>query len=222
MNEKIVSLDIETENTGTDIKNDNKRIISIQIFNDEIEEIYYDNSEDKSIKHGNERIRTLLSDGYIFVGYNLINFDIPLIKEFLQVDIPLSGIIEITQMNKVVELRQKLSKYKLEDVCNEIGVECAHKKLLITLTGRYKSDPNIVELAKIEGSKIASQKGWSLDFSRKRALDLICGGLAILEAYNEFVNSNGNTDSIFYRYAMGDAKAEYKLYCKLRTSCKST
>jgi len=217
MNEKIVSLDIETENTGIDIKNDNKRIISIQVYNEEMEEIYYDGSKDKSIKYGKERISSLLSNGYIFVGYNLVNFDVPLIKEFLEVEIPFSNIIEISQMDKVVELRQKFRKYKLEEVCNEIGIECGHKKLLNPLVERFKNDPSIIELAKREGAIMASQKHWTLDFSRRRALDLICGGMAILEAYNEFVNSNGNPASIFYRYAMGDVKTEYQLYYKIRS-----
>ena len=217
MTEKIVSLDIETENTGTDIKDGNKRIISIQIYNDKIEEIYYDDSNDKNIQKGKERIKSLLDDGYIFVGYNLINFDVPLIKKFLDIEIPFSSIIEIIEMNKIVELRKNLKKYKLEDVCNELGVECSHKKLLIPLTEQHKKDRDVIEGAKIEGAKTASIKGWSLEFCRKRALDLISGGLAILDAYNQFVRSDGNPDSIFYKYAIGDVRTEYNMYHKLKT-----
>ncbi len=221
MNEKIVCLDIETENTGTDIKDGNKRIISIQIYNDEMEEIYYDDSYDKNIEKGKETIKSLLDDGYVFVGYNLINFDVPLIKKFLHIEIPFSSIIEIIEINKVVELRKNLKKYKLEDVCNEFGVECEHKKLLIPLAEQYKNDIDVIGRAKMEGAKTASTKGWSLEFCRKRALDLISGGLAILDAYNQFVRSNGSTDSIFYKYAIGDVRTEYNLYHKLRTMNKT-
>jgi len=217
VNEKIVCLDIETENTGTDIKDGNKRIISIQLYNDEIEEIYYDNSNDTNIEKGKERIKSLLDDGFIFVGYNLINFDVPLIKKFLDIEIPLSSIIEIMEMNKVIELRKNLKKYKLEDVCNELGVECTHKKLLIPFAEQYKNKLDVIERAKMEGAKTASIKGWSLEFCRKRALDLISGGLAILDTYNKFIRSNGSSDSIFYKYAIGDVRTEYNLYRKLRT-----
>ena len=182
-----------------------------------MEEIYYDDSNDNNIEKGKERIKTLLNDEYIFVGYNLINFDVPLIKNFLNIEIPFSNIIEIIEMNKIIELRKNLKKYKLEDVCSELGVECEHKKLLIPMIEQYKNDPNIIERAKMEGTKTANIKGWSIEFSRKRALDLISGGLAIFDTYNQFVKSNGSSDSIFYKYAIGDVKTEYNLYHKLKT-----
>ena len=216
MIEKIAALDIETENTGADVRNDNKRIISIQIYNKDISEIYYHDSKEKGLKLGKERVKSLLSSGYSFVGYNVLNFDIPLLKEFLDLEIPLSNVIDISQMNKVVELKQNFKMYKLEAICAEIGVRCDHKKLLVPMIEKLKQDPKIVERAKIEGSKIASLKSWSLQFSQDRALDLICGGSAILQAYNEFVESNGNTNSIFHQYAMGDVISEYELYNKLK------
>lgn len=55
-----------------------------------------------------------------------------------------------------------------------------------------------------------------LDFSRRYALQMISGGMAILDAYNEFIQSNGNLDSLFFRYAMGDVQTELNLYKKLK------
>lgn len=82
---------------------------------------------------------------------------------------------------------------------------------------QYKNKLDVIERAKMEGAKTTSIKGWSLEFCRKRVLDLISGGLAILDAYNQFVRSNGSSDSIFYKYAIGDVRTEYNLYHKLRT-----
>ncbi|GKS67497.1 hypothetical protein YTPLAS73_10440 [Nitrosarchaeum sp.] len=45
---------------------------------------------------------------------------------------------------------------------------------------------------------------------------MISGGMAILDAYNEFIQSNGNLDSLFFRYAMGDVQTELNLYKKLK------
>jgi hypothetical protein len=39
-------IDIETENTGSDIMKDNKRILSIQIGDDTKQELYYADSTD--------------------------------------------------------------------------------------------------------------------------------------------------------------------------------
>ena len=69
MTEKIVCFDIEAENTGSDVRRDNKRIISIQLYNQDIEEIYYDDSTEKNIELGKKRIQSLLNDGYTLIGY---------------------------------------------------------------------------------------------------------------------------------------------------------
>ena len=49
MTNDIVTLDIETENIGYDIMNDNKRIISVQILNENEPKIYYDGSKSSSL-----------------------------------------------------------------------------------------------------------------------------------------------------------------------------
>jgi len=213
--EKIVSFDIETENTGANVQQDNKRIISIQLYNPNIEEIYYDNSIEKSLEHGKERIKSLLNDGYILVGYYISKFDIPLLKDFLDLEIPPQKYIDISSMDKVERIKSK-SGYSLQAVCKEVDVPCNHKKLLEPIVEKLKRDPEIIERAKIEGSKIASINSWTLQYSRDRALDRICGGTAIFQLYLEFVKSNGSHNSNFYEYAMGDVISEYELFQKIK------
>jgi len=213
--DKILSFDIEAENTGADVRRDNKRIISIQLYNQDIEEIYYDDSTEQSLEHGKERIQSLLNDGYTLVGYYISGYDIPLLKEFLGIEIPSSKYIDISCMDKVEKIKAKFG-YSLQAVCEGVDVPCSHKKLLEPLVKKLKLDPEIIERAKIEGSKMASKKSQTLQYAREKALNLICGGSAILEAYHEFVKSDGNTDTIFYRYAIGDVKSEYELFCKIK------
>ncbi len=215
MTEKILSFDIEAENTGADVRRDNKRIISIQLYSQDIEEIYYDDSTEQSIEHGKERIQSLLNDGYTLVGYYISRYDIPLLKEFLGIEIPPSKYIDIAFMDKVEKIKTKFG-YSLQAVCKGVDVPCSHKKLLEPLVEKLKRDPEIIERAKIEGSKMASKNSQTLQYSRDRVLNLICGGSAILEAYHEFVKSGGNNDTIFYRYAIGDVKSEYELFCKIK------
>jgi len=216
MAEKIISFDIETENTGSDVRQDNKRIISIQLYDGNKEELFYADSVDAHLEMGKERIKSLLNDDYIFVGYYVSKFDIPLLREFLEIEIPTSNYIDISFMDKVVEIQKLSGKYSLQDVCKEAGVNCSHKKLLEPIIERLKQDPEIIERAKRDGLTIANRNNWTLQFSRDRALNLICGGSAILDAYHEFVKSDGNTDTIFYRYAIGDVKSEYELFCKIK------
>jgi len=215
MTEKILSFDIEAENTGADVRRDNKRIISIQLYNQDIEEIYYDDSTEQSIEHGKERIQTLLNDGYTLVGYYISGYDIPLLKEFLGLEIPPSKYIDISSMDKVERIKSK-SGYSLQAVCKAVDVPCNHKKLLEPIVEKLKRDPEIIERAKIEGSKTASINSWTIQYSRDRALDRICGGTAIFQLYLEFVKSNGSHNSNFYEYAMGDVISEYELFQKIK------
>jgi len=43
----------------------------------------------------------------------------------------------------------------------------------------------------------------------------IAGGIAILDAFNEFVDSGGKQDKLFYRYAMKDIQVESELYNRI-------
>ena len=215
MTEKIVCFDIEAENTGSDVRRDNKRIISIQLYNQDIEEIYYDDSTEKNIELGKKRIQSLLNDGYTLIGYYISRFYIPLLKVFLDIEIPPQKYIDIAFMNKVEKIKNN-SGYRLQDVCNAVDVSCNHKKLLEPIVEKLKRDPEIIERAKIEGSKMASKNSRTLQYCCDRALDRICGGTAIFQLYQEFVKSNGSHNSNFYKYAMGDVKTEYALFQKIK------
>ena len=220
MSEKISAIDIETENTGSDVKKDNKRILSIQLFDGRSEEIYYADSLDQSLEDGKNRIRSLQNSGYIFVGYNIMRFDIPVLKQFLNLEIPISNFIDISDMNKVNEIKRKIGKWNLEAVCKEAGVPCTHKKLFEPIIERLKLHPKIIEQAKIDGLKLANRNNTSVQFSREKALNSICFGSAILQAYKEFVDSKGSHDSIFYQYAIGDVLSEFELFQKLQEITK--
>jgi len=129
---KEIVLDIETENIGVDIINDNKRIISLQLMERKSYEIFYDGSKANSIEKGKDKIQSLIENGYNFVGFNLRNFDIPLIKKFLDIEIPSSQIIEIGEMKNMNDVRQKLGKKRprLVEICDLLGIDCSHKSLM--------------------------------------------------------------------------------------------
>ncbi len=216
----IVVIDIETENTGYDIKEDNKKIISVQFYDGIKEEFYYEASSTNNLEIAKARIKTLLDNDIQFAGYNIIYFDLPLITKFLGIEIPLSRVIDISEMKSIIFLKNQLNKkgVSLEEACNNFGIKCEHKKLLEPIINKIKQLPEVIDMANVGGLRLANKNGWSIDFSRRYALNKISGGMAILESYKEFVNNNGSPDSIFYRYAIGDVVTEYELYQKLKNN----
>lgn len=219
MTMKIVVLDIETENTGSDVKKDNKRILSVQLLDDSGCRIYCDGAESNNMETAKKDLRLLIEQGKCFVGYNVKGFDILLVKEFLGIDIPPSQIIEIGEMEQMNYVRRKVGRNKpsLEESCKCLGIACEHKGMLSDRASRFRKDPVIIERAKVGASQLAKEKGWSPDFSFDYALKKITIGMAILEAYNEYVGSGYDQNSHFYRYAVGDVFVERELYEKLRT-----
>lgn len=123
-----VAIDIETENTGTDIMEDNKRIISVQIGNDTKQTLYWADSKDPkwNLESAKKEIESLLSQGIIFVGYNIKDFDVRFLKQFLDIDIPESNILDICKSPKIPQLTGKM-KNRLEEACAACGVKVAHK-----------------------------------------------------------------------------------------------
>jgi len=218
LEQNIVTLDIETENTGADILNDNKRIISIQILKEHDAKIFYDGSNTNSIKVGKNELISLVENGKSFVGFNLRNFDIPLIQKFLDVKIPSSQIIEISELPAMDEVRRKLGKNKvsLVQTCDVIGVECKHKNIMNEKSEALKKETHVIEQAKIAAKKWVDDLGWGREFSYNHALNKIAGGMAILESFNEFVKSGGREDTLFYKYAIGDIIVEHELYQNLK------
>jgi hypothetical protein len=216
--DKLTVLDIETENTGYDIMKHNKRIISVQMFDGSTGRLFYDGSESSPIGDAKEAILSQMDDGYGFVGFNVRNFDVPLIKEFMGVEIPSGQVMEIGEMPPMDSIRQRLGKQRprLFDVCDHLGIECSHKGIMDELSMRFRSRPDVVALAKEGADNLVKEKGWSLGFSQDYALGKVAGGMAILESFNEFVNSGGSMDSLFYKYAMGDVFSEHRFFEALK------
>jgi len=205
-------IDIETENTGSDIMKDNKRIISVQIGDAIKQELYYDDSKDPqcSLVSAKKRIKSLLSQGCIFAGYNIKNFDIPILNQFLGVEIPESNMFDLSRTPRVTELnRNKI--FSLEDVCRECGIEVTHKRKMNEKAEKYKARQDIKDQAKAKAKEYVNKRGWSLDFSYYYVLNKIAGGNAIFDAYQEFVKSGGQKDTLFYEYAIGDVICEHRL-----------
>lgn len=219
MDSEIITLDIETENTGFDIMGDNKRIISVQLLDENGGRIYYDGSESDNLKVAKEDLRSIVGAGKHFLGFNIRNFDVPFIKEFLGIEIPASQIIDIGEMPEMTYIKQRLGKNKprLVDVCKLLGVDCSHKNMMDQRSNNFKQIPEVIQKAKEGAMKWQKELGWSYNFSYNLALDRICGGMAIMEAFNEFVNVKGDKNSFFYQYAMGDTYTERELYLKLKT-----
>lgn len=218
MENKIVTLDIETENTGYDIMEDNKRIISVQLLEGDDSKIYYDGSESNDLESAKEILRNMIEGGKSFLGFNIRGFDVRFIKKFLGVDIPPSQVIEISELPRMNSIREHFGKKRprLVECCELLNVECLHKGLMDEQSDKFKQLPNVIEKAKEGATKWNEQLGWGYDFSYRLALDRIAGGMAIFEAFKKFVQANGDPNTVFYRYAMGDVFTEYALYLKMK------
>lgn len=218
MPERLTVIDVETKNIGYDIMADNTKLLSVQLNDGTTAELYYADAKTANLAYAGRRIRDMISDGYQFVGYNINNFDLVMLKKFLDIEIPRSQVVDIGDLENMLLLKKQLNRkgISLEDACGHFGVNCTHKGLLKPLSDRIRTLPEVIQKAKIGGMKLAAAKGWSAGFSQEYALAKISGGMAILDCYNEFVKLDGASDSVFYRYAMGDVISEYSLYRKLR------
>ena len=126
--DEIITLDIETENTGYDILNDNKSILSIQLLSNS-KKIFYSGSEKNSIDEGKKELISHIAQGNKFLGFNIRNFDIPMIKKFLDIEIPSEQIIDISEMEPVTEMKRKIGRKRISlfQVCQQIGIDAGHK-----------------------------------------------------------------------------------------------
>lgn len=205
-------IDIETENTGTDIIEDNKRILSVQIGDDTIQNLYWADSKDPqwTLESAKKEIASLLSQGVIFSGYNIKGFDVRFLKQFLGVEIPEASILDLCQSPKITQFTGK-NKARLEEACAACGVKVTHKQRMNEKAKKYKSMKANKDRALAKANKLVENRGWSQDFSYNYALDKVAGGNAIYDAYLEFVKSGGQKDTLFYEYAIGDVISEYQL-----------
>jgi hypothetical protein len=211
-------IDIETENTGTDIMEDNKRILSVQIGDDVRQSLYWADSKDPkwALKAAEKKIASLLSQGVVFAGYNVKGFDIRFLKQFLGIEIPELNVLDLClcQQQKLTQLTGK-NKPRLEEACAACGVEVTHKQKMNEKAEKCKSVQAHKDKAMAKAKELVEKKGWSQDFSYNYALDKIAGGTAIYDAYLEFVESGGKKDTLFYEYAIGDVISEHQLLKKL-------
>jgi hypothetical protein len=207
-------IDIETENTGTDVMEDNKRIISVQIGDDSKQDLYWADSKDPqwNLESAKKEIASLLSKGVIFAGHNVKGFDVRFLKEFLGVEIPESNIHDPCgcQSQKMTQLTGK-NHPTLEQACAVFGIKVTHKQRMNEKAKKYKSIEANKKLALSKAKEDVKNKGWSLNWAYDHALDKIAGGNAIYEAYLEFVECDGQKNTIFYEYAVGDVVSEYQL-----------
>jgi len=220
---EIITLDIETENTGYDIEKDNKRVISIQLLDGTNGKLYYENAPYADLTVAKDRIIALMQAGDSFLGFN-ISFDVRRIKEFLGVAIPSTQIVEITELPAMEFVRQALQRRKprLEEVCKVLEIPCTHKEIMTKRSDKFKQLLHVIDKAKEGANKFQNERGWSYDFSYGYALDKICGGMAILDSFNEFVRTKGDTQTDFYKYAIGDIVTEKELFLKLKGIEKNT
>ena len=219
MTTKIFPLDTETENTSHDIKRGNKRMLSVQLMEGGKAVIYYESSPDMDLNDAKVKLESIIKDGGKFAGYNITNFDVPMIKNFLGVEIPSSQIIEISELPAMDAVRKKVMRDRpsLEQACRCNGVECSHKGIMDARARKLSQLPDVISKAKEGAVKLKEEFiSWDSPFCLKLALERISGGMAILEAFNEFVKSGGDTNSDFYKYAIGDVISENKLFLKLK------
>jgi hypothetical protein len=207
-------LDIETENTGTDIMEDNKRILSVQIGNDTIQHMYwaYSRNPQWSLESAKKEITSSLAQGIIFAGYNIRVFDVRFLKQFLDVEIPESNVLDLClyQSRKLTQLTGE-NKLGLEEACEVCGIKVNHKRRINEEAKKYKSIEAFKKQAKAKAKELVRNKGWSKDFSFTYALNKVANGNAIYDAYWEFVKSGGKRNTLFYKYVIGDIISEYQL-----------
>jgi hypothetical protein len=212
-------IDIETENTGADIMADNTRIISVQMGDSEEQKLYYADAHDPSLSTSQvpQRVETLIAEGKVFAGYNLKGFDLPLLKQFLGVEIPEANVLEIAEMDGVKKLQQRSGRrsYRVEDVCKEYGISVDHKRLMDEKAETFKKRPEVLALADTSARQLVEEKGWSYAFSLNYKLNKIAVGRAIYDSYLEFVRAGGARETLFHRYAVGDVICEYQLMRRL-------
>lgn len=186
-----IALDIETENPGGDPFINSTRIISVQIGDDKSQKVFYADSKESDFKLDKVKseVDALIDKDYLFTGYYLRWFDVPLLKKFLDVEIPTKHYLDLIDPvdSLPYAMRRKFQSKRLEHVCETLGIKCDHKK-----------------------------KMWERKDALERATQSkIEVGQVIMHAYNEFVQMNGDKKTLFYEYAIGDVISEYQLFGKV-------
>ena len=214
---KYIVLDVETKNLGSDIMEDNERLLSIQLGDAHKQELYYADSKDPrwTLAMGEKQIAALSSQGYTFAGYNIMGFDTTMLKKFRGIEIPESKLFDICQSPRLTQFTNK-KRCRMEEACRMCGVDASHKPKMDKRAEKYLARQDIKEQAKVKAEDLVKNKGWDPDFAFKYVLEKIAGGHAIYETYVEFVENGGRKDAFFYEYAIGDVISEYNLLKALK------
>ena len=211
---KTVIIDVEMENTGAEVVDDSRRIISVQIGDSTKQDLYYAEASvgERSLFQVPVRVNMLMSQGCVFAGYNIKRFELNFLKKFLGVTIPESSVLDLRDMNGVTKLQRRTGKalLELDEVCSEYGIPADHKRLMDEKAEPFKKKPEILAQANEAAQQLVA-KGWSPDSSLKYALDMVANGHAVFESYEEFVQKGGAEDTLFHKYAVGDVICEYQL-----------
>ncbi len=213
-----VIIDVITENTGPDVL-DIRRIISVQMGDSSKQDVFHAEANDgaHSLFGVALQVNALVARGSVFAGYDIKQFELPLLKRFLGLTIPGYRVVDLKDLKGVVALQSKATGpiLRLDDVCREYKVSLEYKLAIEQKAEAIKKNAETVAKADAAAQHLAASKGWTPEFARQYALDSISSGQAVLESYNEFVEKKGSRDTIFYRYAAGQVTCEHSLLVAL-------
>lgn len=211
----LYSIDIETENKGIDVVNGVTRILSVQIGDEKKQEVYYADAtlDGFNLKQAKTRIEELLDAGHSFAGYNIKNFDLPKLAQFLGVNIPESRAVDIIEMNEFAGLKKKIgwNRIPLERACQAYGIDAGHKELMTKRASPYFLKEQVIAEARTYVKSLIHEKGWSEDYCLSYAVKSLAYKQAIIDAYQEFIKEQAGISTLFYKYAIGDIICEHKL-----------
>ncbi|VVB65810.1 Uncharacterised protein [Candidatus Gugararchaeum adminiculabundum] len=215
---KIFAFDIETRSLGPNSFESAVELLSLQLCSGsgkngleklEIEFFCKDGGKGKDLRAAAARLEVLCADkDALLVGYNVSQLDLHAVKKFLGLEIPAKKVYDILESDAVKKVKELYgyTYLRLERLLNEYGMEADYKQLMQKRANELMRDPRWVE-------EITSEFKREI-MSDKNVLRRIAIGHAVSRAYDEFVASGMDVKSDFYKYAVGDAVAEYEFYVR--------
>ena len=153
--------------------------------------------------------------GVIFVGYNIKGFDLPMIKQFLNVDIPESQILDLClcQPQKIAQLTGK-NRSRLEEACKAFGIDASHKQRMDEKAKAYKTNEAFKARSLVRAKELVQDKKWTVFFhTTMHLIKSLVGTQSMMLTWNLPKAVDKNT--LFYDYAIGDIISEFSLLKKL-------
>lgn len=216
----IAIIDVETENRTFDIMKGNKRIISIQLIHFNNEYFFYADAVTKkeTLNYFCELANELLAKDTVFIAYN-VNFDLLMIRSFLNLDIQEKNFLDIAETSAVRRLRSELNRFvALEEVCSKYGIDVSHKEIMKERARIWlEKHPEYEVECNKEADKLVREKDWSFDYALHKSREKISIGNAIIHNMLHILKTR-NKGADFYKYAMGDVRSEYQLYKAIEAS----